>query len=337
MKVRIGHAIHDENNKAKGGQAGDQTGGEVKIAEWYNKPWTNVFRPKDDDDAEMIAATAEAICVNDYIGYDQSQRTTLFNAAEKVDFDIEAIESPCETDCSAMVAVCVNAAGIRVSKNMYTGNELSMLRNTGKFDIFTTDDYCRSSDKLKRGDILLGNGHTAVVLTDGAKADAGYDEPSEEEPDNENPFTGQGIGVATAKGSMHIRSEATSLSRSYAIISRGEQVEVLDILNNGWYKIVWDDAPNGYAYTSNVDGKYYLYDGEIPEHTGDKYVLTGNYNIRKTPGADNKPRGDIIAIARKGAIFTSTGESVDVDGTAWLYGTCGSFNGYISSKGLREF
>lgn len=350
--VKIGHAVHDEHNKAKGGDAGDQTGGEVLIANWYNKPWTNVFRAKDPDAAEKIAETSEAICKNNYIGYDQGQRTTLDDEARKVGYDIEKITAPCETDCSAKVAVCVNAAGIKVSKYMFTGSELTVLRNTSKFDIFTTDDYCKSPDKLRRGDILLGKGHTAVVLSDGDKAysepieepeEEPVDDPVEQEP--ENPLTGTGIGIATAKGSMHIRAKTTSKSKSYGIVRRGDQLEVLDILPNGWYKVVWDEAKDGYAYTSNVDGKYYQYDGEIPDHlaepeqegTGSKYILTGNYNLRRTPGAEGKQPGDIIVVVHQGSFFTPDGESAMIGDTEWLHGSYGSFTGWISTKGLRKY
>lgn len=342
MKVRIGHAVHDERNKAKGGEPGDQTGGEVLISNWYDKPWTNVFRPKSSSVAEKIAVACTQGCENKNIGYDQGQRTTLYTEAEKVGFDLSKITTPCETDCSAFVAVCVNAAGIKVSKHMYTGSELGILRQTGKFDIFTTDDYCRSSEKLRRGDILLGKGHTAMVLTNGAKAEEEPVAPPQEDPKQKNPLTGEGIGVATAKGSMNIRSEARSNSRSLGIVRKGDQLEVLEVLSNGWYKVVWDKAASGYAYTSNVGGQYYLYDGEpaiskpdVPHSTG-TYVLTGNYNVRKTPGAEGKPKGDIVGIARKGAVFTANGESTMVNGTEWLKGACGTLSGYISSKGLRK-
>ena len=41
MEVKIGHALRDENNKLKNGKAGDQTGKEVLISNWYlhSKGW----------------------------------------------------------------------------------------------------------------------------------------------------------------------------------------------------------------------------------------------------------------------------------------------------------
>lgn len=170
MSVKIGHASIDENNKTKGGNAGDQTKKEVFTRTWYNKPWTSVIRPKDSSVAEKIAIAMEQACANDKIGYDQNQRTTLYTQAKAVNWDLSKITTACECDCSALVAVCVNAAGIPVSKDIYTGNELSSLKATGKFDVYTTSQYIGSDAYLKRGDILLGSGHTAVVLSDGANS-----------------------------------------------------------------------------------------------------------------------------------------------------------------------
>lgn len=172
MAVKIGHASIDERGKASGGAAGDQTGREVCTRDWYNKPWISVIRPKDSKIAEKIAKAMEAACANNNIGYDQSQRTTLFTQAKAKNWNIAAITTKCETDCSALVAVCVNAAGIPVSKDMYTGNEKSALQATGKFEVLTGSKYIGSSDCLKRGDILLASGHTAIALSNGAKVSA---------------------------------------------------------------------------------------------------------------------------------------------------------------------
>lgn len=168
MSVKIGHASIDENGNATGGAAGDQTGKEVCIRTWFSYPWVVVIRPNDPTDAEAIAAAMEAACANDNIGYDQNERTTLYTQAVAKKYDLSKITVKCETDCSALVAVCVNAAGITVSKDIYTGNELSALKATGKFTTYTASKYLNADTYLQRGDILLGNGHTAVVLSNGS-------------------------------------------------------------------------------------------------------------------------------------------------------------------------
>lgn len=168
MAVKIGHASIDENGHAKGGKAGDQTGREVCVRTWYNKPWIAVIRPNDKKIAEKIAKTMEQACANDNIGYDQTERTTLFTQAKAKGWDLSKIKTKCETDCSALVAVCVNAAGVAVSKDIYTGNEKQILVNTGKFKAYTDKKYLTSDKYLKRGDILLASRHTAVVLSNGS-------------------------------------------------------------------------------------------------------------------------------------------------------------------------
>ena len=171
MSVLIGHASISENGNAGWdgrAAAGDQTGREVCTRSWYNKPWTCVIRPKDATVAEKMAVAMEQACANNHIGYDQSQRTTLFTQAKNHNWDLSKITTNCETDCSALVAVCVNAAGISVSKDMYTGNEKAVLLNTNKFEAFTDSKYVADSAYLKRGDVLLASGHTAIVLSNGA-------------------------------------------------------------------------------------------------------------------------------------------------------------------------
>lgn len=170
MAVKIGHASIDENNSARGGAAGDQTGKEVCTRDWYNRSggWHTIIRPKDEIAADKIARAMEQACANNNIGYDQNQRTTLYTKALAANWDLSKITEKCECDCSSLVAVCVNAADIAVSKDIYTGNQKNALKNTGKFDILTESMYLTKSDYLKRGDIMLGTGHTAIVLSNGA-------------------------------------------------------------------------------------------------------------------------------------------------------------------------
>lgn len=167
MAVKIGHAHSDENNKAKGGKAGDQTCNEILIQDWYLRKngWSAVFRAKNSAVAEKIAKAMEQACENNNIGYDQGQRTTLYECAKKYNWDLTKITEKCECDCSSLVAVCVIAAGVQVSKDLYTGNQKATLQTTGKFDILVDPKYLTKSDNLKRGDILLGPGHTAIVVS----------------------------------------------------------------------------------------------------------------------------------------------------------------------------
>ena len=163
-EILIGHAVGDENGQLHGGKAGDQTGSEIRTETRKSNSFTAVLRAGEPEQAERIAATMEAACANDCIGYDQYNRTSLYRKAKKAHWAIDTVSKPCETDCSALVAVCVNAAGIKVSKDVYTGNLLEQLMATGKFELLDDAEYIGNIANLRRGDILLKKGHTAVVL-----------------------------------------------------------------------------------------------------------------------------------------------------------------------------
>ena len=111
MAVLIGHASIDENGKATGGAAGDQTGKEVVTRSWYTKGWNVLLRPKSATLAERSAKACEAACANPNIGYDQGGRNTLYAKAKAVGFDLAVISTGCECDCSSLMHVCAIAGG----------------------------------------------------------------------------------------------------------------------------------------------------------------------------------------------------------------------------------
>lgn len=175
MAVKIGSARIDENGKAHGGKAGDQTGREVSTQNWYlhSKGW-RVFRAHDQTAAEKIACAMERACANAHIGYDQYQRNTLYNVAAPVGFDPGKVTKDVETDCSALVRVCCAYAGITgLPAGFRTINMRTYLMATGKFMELGESKYTDKPDYLMRGDILVTktSGHTVVVLTNGAKAE----------------------------------------------------------------------------------------------------------------------------------------------------------------------
>lgn len=167
--MRIGHASIDENKKAKGGRAGDQTGKEVCTRSWYSKPWDYLLRCKDSNKAELMAQACEKGCANNHIGYDQNQRNTLRSQAKANNWDLSKITVDCETDCSAFMTVCAECAGISIPYNGSNAPTTSTMKNafakTGMFDVLTDKKYTSSDKYLKRGDILVKSGsHTVMVL-----------------------------------------------------------------------------------------------------------------------------------------------------------------------------
>ena len=252
MAVKIGHAHSDENKRAKGGETGDQTGNEVVAQDWYlrSNGWSMVFRAKDIKIAETIAKAMEQACKNDNIGYDQSQRTTLYNKAKKVNWDLSKVNTKCECDCSSLVAVCVNAAGILISKDMYTGNQKELLVSTKKFDILTASKYLTKSDYLKRGDILLGPGHTAIVLDIDRKELA---------IESAKSFSNSFVGTYTVRATkLNVRCGAGITKTILLVIPKGTKVQCFGyytkVLGMNWLYIQF--VYNGKQYTGFVSYKY---------------------------------------------------------------------------------
>ena len=172
MAFKLGSARIDENGKAHGGAAGDQTGKEISTQSWYahSKGWV-LLRAKSAEARERIARCMQAACDNKHIGYDQYQRDTLYNESKQYGFDVSKVTKDVECDCSALVRVCVNYAGVSVG-SFRTTNQASVLMATGAFEKFTDDTHCKKSANLLRGDILVTRtqGHTVVVLSDGSNA-----------------------------------------------------------------------------------------------------------------------------------------------------------------------
>lgn len=169
----ISNCGHDENGKYTGGKAGDQTGGEYSVINWYNRPWTCVLRYPDINVGLKIAETSKAAAINNNVGYDQGQRLTYYNCLRAVNWDPTKIMTPCEGDCSATTAANVIATGylLGISKlrSISPSNTTSTLRKAlvgVGFELLTEIKYLTSDKYLLPGDILLYDGHHVAVNLD---------------------------------------------------------------------------------------------------------------------------------------------------------------------------
>ena len=183
MSIKIGHASADENRKASGGAAGDQTGGEVCIREWYSSPWDAVLRPKNPEIAERSAKACEAACANKKIGYDQTSRNTLHIYAKLAGYDLARVEDECECDCSTLMHVCAIAGGAKLTygiNGMWTGNMAEGFTANGEYEVLREAKYLTSDAFLRRGDILLNSkSHTAMALGNGRQSEENAGEGKE--------------------------------------------------------------------------------------------------------------------------------------------------------------
>lgn len=183
--VKISNSGSDENGRYKGGKAGDQTGNEWRIRDWYNRPWNCILRHPNANVRATIAHLAILSAENDNIGYDQNQRQTYWEELKANGYDPSKITKACESDCSAGVIAIVKATGylldMKELQNIdatYTGNMRSSLSKAG-FDVLTASKYTSCDDYLVAGDILLNDvHHVATAVTNGiysgekAKADS---------------------------------------------------------------------------------------------------------------------------------------------------------------------
>ena len=253
MSIKIAHSSIDERGKATGGAAGDQTGREVCIRDWYTASWDVVLRPKTSAIAEKSAKFMEQACANNAVGYDQGQRNSLYEQAKKVNFDASKITVKCECDCSSLVHVAVIAAGVNApygSNGFTTSTMTNNLVASGNYEKLTDSKYLTSDKYLKRGDIIVNVGsHTVMVLENGS-----------------------GVATAAPTTSNTVSSTSTSAIAVGAVVSIAKNATYYNstkapgswILNKTWIvksvngnRVVIDKSFDGQSsINSPIDAKY---------------------------------------------------------------------------------
>lgn len=250
----ISNSGSDENGAYRGGQAGDQTGKEWRMRDWYNRPWTCVLRYPDQTAALMIAILGIDAALNDKIGYDQSQNRTYLAQLKAVNWQPSKITIACEADCSAGVCANVTAAGyllgIAALKNhtgTYTGNMRSALKKAG-FQVLTDSKYLTGGDYLLPGDILLNdNHHTATNVTIGKKVKGDW-----------NPEAGSAAEPAVYYRVRKSWSDAASQIVAYTVL---ENAKLAVDANPGY--AVFDDSGKQVYPKETAFTKYDLTDEQL--------------------------------------------------------------------------
>lgn len=270
MGIIFGSARIDENGNISGGKAGDQTGQEVSTQSYYmhSRGWY-CLRPKSVDVANKIATAMQQACDNNNIGYDQSQRTTVWNALKQYG-SLKNIAVPCEGDCSLLIRCCVYQATGKDVGNFDTSAEAGVLEGSG---LFEKRFSVSSSSQLYNGDVLVtkSKGHTVVVVS-------GRPRNSSNNSTNSNP-TGswKATGTATCTGSdVNYRSGAGTNYTSYGKLGKGNRFEVDGQKQNGWVHI------NVNGTIAWISEQYVKYDsGTTQNQTPPKVnVQSGNQNVR---------------------------------------------------------
>ncbi len=165
------------------GIPGDSTGLEWQVKEWFRDgkyyAWDKVYRYPDENVARTIAICAIKGANNDNIGYKfegwggGSRQNSLGYELEKVNFDLSAINTKCDSICSLSTSNVVKAAGYALNmeqlKSIPTNSYTAEANYPGRgFQTLTDSKYLNSTDNLLAGDILVNTGvHVNIFVGNG--------------------------------------------------------------------------------------------------------------------------------------------------------------------------
>ncbi len=263
MAVKIGSARINEYGTVSGGKAGDQTGGEVATQNWYlhSKGWY-VAHFSEAAVREKIAKDMEYACANNNIGYCQDHRETARETAAAYNFDLSKVGKKVEVDCSKLVQICLNYAGISAG-DFTTGNFISAVApyvKKGVCTVYKDDAHCKSSVFLVRGDILVTRtkGHIVVVLSNGAKA------ISQASSTGSAPKPASGVNTIVRDGQIHANNFSNAGIDADGI--RGPKTKVAGV------KVLQQALNSDYRAGLEVDG---IWGNKSEKALGKHYVKKG--------------------------------------------------------------
>lgn len=325
MSVTLSNCGKDENGKYSGGAAGDQTGAEYALINWYNRPWKCVLRHPDTTVRAEIAAVAKAAAQNNLVGYDQGQRGTYWQHLAASNYKPEQITIACEADCSSSTCSNIKAVGYRLGiaelKNVNAGLTTSSMRaalQAAGFTVFTESKYLTGDSYLIAGDILLNDGaHTAIAVTSGSNAG------NENTKAAASEFIATGTATCTGSG-VRIRAAGSTSGAILASVNKGTVMQIDGTKQNGWYHVK-SGSTIGYMHPDYVK---VAAETTTPAFTIKATCTGSGVRVRKGGGTGY-------------AILTSVskGASLLLDGTkqnGWYHVKSGSIIGYMHPDYVKQ-
>ena len=101
---------------------------------------------------------------NPHLGYDMNQRYTAYDKIKNKGYDYNKLTEDAECDCSQFATTCSSYAGIPIPRDTRTANMVPRYLASGQYKALTGEKYTETSENLKKGDIIVGEGHTAIVV-----------------------------------------------------------------------------------------------------------------------------------------------------------------------------
>lgn len=310
MALLIGQACSNERGEITGGTKGDQTTREVRINTFFDgQVWQVIYRCKDKNKAKLIGKYMLEACKNDNIGYDTGKtRYTCWDLAMAIK-SVKGINVPCNTDCSQLMCICVNLAGIPLTKYLWTAIEDELLMSTGMFDRITDQSMLRGNG-LAVGDILWRSGHTAVVVE--------ADEAPSGEPDKTPKWVGEAYGLKLVN--VYANPTGTEPLKAYPQLATGNLFDVCDERNGRWYIRI---AGQFYGW---IEKQFCLRKSPVKTVT-----VQTDLHLRQNAGAGYKS----LAIMPKGTQLQYCDQKPASDGRPWDYVIYNGMYGFASDRYIK--
>lgn len=165
---------HNDDGWNKKAKAGDQTGKEVNVRSWYPYDWDGILHCLDNSISTKAAEIAIKLANSNLVGYDQSERNTLYKALKKNNWDVDkyiASGKCTETDCSAFVyaVYCCLIPALRSDSNAPTVPQLKARFTKVGFKWYTAKRFRTTDTDLRAGDILVNiNAHAIMAVETGS-------------------------------------------------------------------------------------------------------------------------------------------------------------------------
>lgn len=165
MGNKFAWASIGENGKATGGKAGDQTGGEVRVGNYYDFGQNKVIRFLSKEHGRKAAKIAKALAKNKAIGYNQDTRNGLYDLAAKNDWKYSKLKKALkkhkvDCDCSAFCSAVVNLAYEKKLIPLCTTRTIAnYCKKSGKFKVLDIKDV----KKWHKGDMPVKAGKHIII------------------------------------------------------------------------------------------------------------------------------------------------------------------------------
>lgn len=155
-----------ENGKVTGGKPGNQSGTELKVGPYYYFYQDTCIRYKSVLKGRKAGRIAKKIALNKNVGYNQAQRTQIYNVAKACDWDATKFfkslaQTKVNCDCSSFASTVINLTfGREIIFCQTTSTLVDACKQTGKFNIIGINEMLK---KTKKGDMPLKAGRHVII------------------------------------------------------------------------------------------------------------------------------------------------------------------------------